>query len=284
MNFIEGLMDGAINRYRTTMAIALLMTLAGIFSLQSIPVESDPSITVPMFLVTVYHEGISPEDGERLIVMPLETEIRSVEGVEKMRAYASESRVSMMVEFDVSFPIDRARTSVREAIDRAKAKFPEDSEEPFLNEFTTADEAVIAINFAGDGVPERVLFELASALKDEIESLPEVLEANLSGQREELLEAVIEPSALEHYGISMGEVAAAVMRNNRLIAAGSIDTGEGRFSVKVPSIIENAQDLFEIPVKTVNGDVITVLAAHPSRTAQARNASSSACRTRASPL
>ena len=153
---------------------------------------------------------------------------------------------------------NRARTAVREAIDRAKAKFPEDAEEPFLNEFTTADEAVIAINFAGQDVPERVLFELASALKDELEALPEVLEANLSGQREELLEAVIEPTAMEHYSITMGEVASAVIRNNRLIAAGSIDTGVGRFSVKVPSLIENAQDLFDIPVKTVNGNVITV--------------------------
>ena len=258
MTFIDTFIDGAINRYRTTMAVALLLTLAGIFALQSIPVESDPSISVAMFNVTVIHEGISPEDAERLIVLPLETEIRSVEGIEKMRAYASEGRASMMIEFDVSYPIDRARTAVREAIDRAKAKFPEDAEEPFLNEFTTADEAVIAINFAGEDVPERVLFELASALKDELEALPEVLEANLSGQREELLEAVIEPTAMEHYGITMSEVASAVIRNNRLIAAGSIDTGAGRFSVKVPSLIENAQDLFDIPVKTVNGNVITV--------------------------
>ena len=258
MNFIGAIMDGAINRYRTTLAVAILMTLAGIFSLQSIPVESDPNIAVPMFNITVIHEGISPEDAERLIVMPLETEIRSVEGIEEMRAYASEGRASVMIEFDVTFPLDRARATVREALDRAKAKFPEDAEEPFLNEFTTADEAVIAINFAGQDVPERVLFELASALKDEIEAIPEVLEANLSGQRDELLEAVIEPSLLEGYGISMTEVATAVLRNNRLIAAGSIDTGEGRFSVKVPSVIENAQDLFDIPIRTIDGTVITV--------------------------
>ena len=258
MNFIGALMDGAIDRFRTTLAVALLMTLAGLISLWSIPVESDPNIAVPMFNVTVIHEGISPEDAERLIVLPLETEIRSVEGIEEMRAYATEGRASVMVEFDTTFPLDRARATVREAIDRAKAKFPDGAEEPFLNEFTTADEAVIAINFAGQDVPERVLFELASALKDEIEAIPDVLEANLSGQRDELLEAVIEPTLLEGYGLTMSEVATAVLRNNRLIAAGSIDTGEGRFSVKVPSIIENAQDLFDIPVRTVDGTVITV--------------------------
>ena len=255
---IGQLMQGAINRYRTTAAIALLLTIAGVFSLLSIPVEADPKITVPMFSITVIHQGISPEDAERLIVLPLETEIRSVEGVEEMRAYASEGRATLMVEFDVSFPIDRARATVREALDRAKAKFPEDAEEPFLNEFSTADEAIIAVNFAGEDVPERVLFQLASALKDDLEAIPSVLEANLSGQREELLEAVIEPSLLESYNITMAELGNAVFRNNRLIAAGSIDTGNGRFSVKVPSVIEDAQDLFDIPVKTVNGTVITV--------------------------
>ncbi len=255
---IGQLMQGAINRYRTTAAVALLLTIAGVFSLLSIPVEADPKITVPMFSITVIHQGISPEDAERLIVLPLETEIRSVEGIEEMRAYASEGRATLMVEFDVSFPIDRARSTVREALDRAKAKFPEDAEEPFLNEFSTADEAIIAVNFAGEDVPERVLFQLASALKDDLEAIPSVLEANLSGQREELLEAVIEPSLLESYNITMAELGNAVFRNNRLIAAGSIDTGNGRFSVKVPSVIEDAQDLFDIPVKTVNGTVITV--------------------------
>jgi multidrug efflux pump len=255
---IGAVMEGAIKRYRTTAAIATLLTLAGIFSWSAIPVESEPNINVPIFAITVIHEGISPEDGERLILMPLESELRSVEGIEEMRAYAREGQVTTTLEFDVDFPADKARNDVRDALDRAKPKFPLESEEPWISEFTTSDFPIININFAGDDVPERVLYQLAMALRDEIEAIPAVLEANLSGHREELLEAVIEPTLLDSYGITMNEVATSITRNNRLIAAGSLDTGEGRFSVKVPSVIEHATDLFEIPVKTVDGTVVTI--------------------------
>ena len=93
---IGAVMEGAIKRYRTTAAIATLLTLAGIFSWSAIPVESDPNINVPIFAITVIHEGISPEDGERLILMPLESELRSVEGIEEMRAYAREGQVTLV--------------------------------------------------------------------------------------------------------------------------------------------------------------------------------------------
>ena len=85
-----------------------------------------------------------------------------------------------------------------------------------------------------------------------LESVGDILEAELQGHREEVLEAVIDPLALEFYEISGEELISTIARNNRLVPAGSIDTGEGRFSVKVPSIIEEADDLFDLPVKTVD--------------------------------
>ena len=255
---ISRLLVGAINRYRTTFAVAVMLTLAGIFSWSSIPVESEPNISVPVFAITVIHEGISPEDGERLIVLPLEAELRSVEGIDQMRAYASEGRVTVTTEFDVSYSTAKARADLRDALDRAKPKFPDDTKEPIVNEFTTSDYPIIVVNFAGEGVPERVLYQLAVSLRDEVEAIPSVLKAELTGQRDQLLEAVIEPTLLDSYGITMSELASSVLRNNHLIAAGSLDTGNGRFAVKVPSVIEEAKDLFDIPIKTVNGTVVTV--------------------------
>ena len=255
---IARLMDAAIERYRTTLAIGVLMTLAGIFAFVAIPVESDPNITFSNFSVTVVHEGISPEDAERLIVLPLETELHAVEGIKELRAYASEGSATISVEFEVDQPAVKARNDLREAVDRAKVKFPEDAKEPIIKERSTSNFPVIAINFSGDGVQERVLFQLASSLRKKLEEIPDVLDANLSGQREELLEAVIEPTLLETYGITTAELGVAIQRNNRLIAAGALDTGAGRFAIKVPSVIEDAKDVFGIPVKTVNGTVVTI--------------------------
>ena len=251
-------MDAAINRYRTTFAIGVLLTVAGLFSFVAIPVESDPNISFSNFTVRIIHEGISPEDAERLIILPLETELHAVEGIKELRAYASQGSATLSVEFEVDQPAVKARNDLREAVDRAKAKFPTDAKEPIITERSTSNYPIIVINFAGEGVQERVLFQLANGLSHKLEEIPEVLEAQLNGQREELLEAVIEPALLESYRISTADLGAAVARNNRLIAAGALDTGAGRFAIKVPSVVEDANDVFGIPIKTVNGTVVTI--------------------------
>ena len=78
------------------------------------------------------------------------------------------------------------------------------------------------------------------------------------GNREELLEAEIDPGKLETYGIPNSAIVSTVMNNNRLIPAGQVDTGQGSFSVKVPGLIENAEDLFNLPLASTDLGVLTV--------------------------
>jgi multidrug efflux pump len=255
---MNSIIDAAIARNRTTLSILFMVLFAGVVARIAIPVESSPNIEVPIIVVTIPHEGISPEDAERLLVMPMEVELRSVEGVDELTAYAAEGSATLTVEFDADFEQREALTEVREAVDRVKPKLPSTAEEPFVSEVSASDRPIVVINFAGEDVPERVLYNLALNLRDDLEAIPDVLEARLSGQREELLEVVIDPSLLEAYQISNAQLVSAVMANNRLIAAGALDTGEGRFAVKVPGVIETARELFEIPVKTEGDTVVTL--------------------------
>ena len=255
---MNSLIDAAVTRYRTTLLIMFMVIITGIAARQAIPVESDPYIQVPFYLVNVFHEGISPEDAERLLVMPMEQELRSLDGIKEIKGYASEGLATMFVEFEVDMDLDQALLDVREAIDRARPEMPDTAEEPVINEASTADFPVLQVNFTGDNVPERVLYNAARRAKEELEGLPGVLEANLNGAREELLEAIIDPAKLESYNISNEQLINTVLRNNRLIPAGAIDKGEGRFSVKVPSVIETATDIFDLPVKNTGDTVVTL--------------------------
>ena len=256
---MSAIIDAAINRAKTTLLVLLMVVFAGLAARAAIPVASDPNIQVPFFVITIIHEGISPEDAERLLVMPLEIELRSVEGIKEFKAFASEGAATVMVEFDADHDLETALLDVREAVDRARPEMPDTIEEPIIQEATTEDFPILQVNLAGDGVPERTLYNLALELRDRIEIIPEVLDAEIQGHREELLEAIIDPDALEAYQLSNDQLINTLMRNNRLIAAGSLDTGEGRFSVKVPSLIEEARDVFDLPVK-VNGDTVVTLA------------------------
>ncbi|HMR33266.1 MAG TPA: efflux RND transporter permease subunit [Geminicoccaceae bacterium] len=240
---------------RAVMLSLVLVLVAGIVVYRTIPKEADPDVPIPIVYVSMTHEGISPEDAERLLVRPMETELRPIEGIKEMRALASEGHASVTLEFDAGIDIDQAVADVREKVDIAKAELPADTEEPRVQEINLALFPVLVVTLSGD-LPERTLLALARQLEDRIEGLPNVLDVEIAGEREELLEVVIDPLRLESFALRAEQLLAAIDRNNRLVAAGALDTGQGRFAVKVPGVFETADDLLNLPLKAEGDRVV----------------------------
>lgn len=253
---MNALISAFINRPRPVILILVLLIIAGITSYVSVPKEAEPDIDIPQMYVNIRHEGISPEDAERLLIRPMETELRSLEGLKELRATGSEGSAVIILEFDAGFDADQALTDVREKVDLARNELPADSEEPFVQEINTSLFPVLVVMLHGD-VPERSLVSLGRNLRDTLESIPGVLSADIGGDREELLEVIVDPVALESYNLNYADLISYVSRNNRLVAAGALDSGEGRFAVKVPGVIEDIQDLLTLPVKTDGMKTVT---------------------------
>ena len=253
---MNALIDAFVARPRPVLTLMLLLLLAGIVSYVTIPKEAEPDITIPQMYVNIAHEGISPEDAERMLIRPMETELRTLEGLKEMTATASEGSAVLMLEFDAGFDPDQALSDVRERVDLARAELPSDSEEPFVQEVNIALFPVLVVILHGD-LPERTLVEIARDLRDKVEAIPGVLDAEVGGDREELLEVIVDPAALDSYNLSFTDLVNYVSRNNRLVAAGALDTGQGRFSVKVPGVVEELEDLLTMPIKTDNQRTVT---------------------------
>lgn len=250
------LIDAAFDRTRTALLLFVFILLSGISAYVDIPKEADPDVAIPLIYVSMTHEGISPEDAERLLIRPMEKELQSIEGLKELTATASEGHASVMLEFDAGFDASRALQDVREKVDIAKTQLPADTDEPSVNEINVALFPVLTAILSGP-VEERALVGLARNLQDRIESLPGVLEVDIGGDREELLEVVVDPLVLETYNIGYEELFSLISRNNRLVAAGAMDTGAGRMVVKVPGVIEDMDDVLDLPVKVAGGTVIT---------------------------
>ncbi len=255
---MKNYIDHAISRSRTTLSIFFAVMIAGLVAYGSIPVELNPDVEVPVIVTTIIHNGISPEDAERLLTKPAELELKTIDGITQIDSFSSENAATIIVEFDIDFESSTALADIREAMNRAKARFPQNTEEPIIQEISAATFPVVQIAVGGEGVPERVLLGIAEDLQRRIEILPSVLEATMVGNREELLEAVVDPAKLETYGISNSAIVQTVTNNNRLIPAGQVDTGQGSFPVKVPGLIETAQDLYDLPLASNADGVLTV--------------------------
>lgn len=254
---MNALIDGAIDRARMVLAILIVALIAGTATYINLPKEADPDVPIPFVGVTIPLEGVSPEDAERLLVRPIETEIKSIEGVKQIDSFALEGAGQIIIEFDVSFDQDQAVLDVQEKVDLAQREFPEEAREPIITEINASLFPILNINLYGDA-PERGLYRIGQDLQEELEGLEGVLEARLQGDREEVLEIVVDPAKLEAYNLSYQEIFAAVANNNRLVPAGRIDMGEGRFPVKVPGLIKTAQDAFNLPIKSEGDSSITL--------------------------
>ena len=253
---MRGIIDVAVSRARPVLLVLALVLTAGSVTYVTIPKESDPDIAIPIIYVRIPHEGISAEDAERLLVRPMEQELRSIEGLKEMRATAVEGHATVVLEFEAGFDADRALDDVREQVDLARTELPEDTDEPTVHEVNVALFPVIVVTLFGD-VSERELVVRARKLRDRLEGLPRVLEADIAGDREDLLEVIVDPGLLESLDQGLEDLLRFVARNNQLVAAGAMDTGQGRFPVKVPALLRTAEDMLSIPVAASGDRVLT---------------------------
>jgi len=255
---MNALIDAAFSRTRVVALIFFAILIVGAISYSSIPKESTPEIPIPIAYVSTGVDGISPEDSERLLIEPLETELSSLTGLKTMTSHAGEGFGNIQLEFEPGGDVSEAIDKVREAVDRAKPNLPDDARDPTVTEINTALFPILTVILSGP-VPERTLNALAAELQDNLEAIQGVLEVDIGGERTELLEILIDPTIFETYNISFDELIGQVSRNNMLIAAGAIESGAGRLVLKVPGLIENVDDLLEMPVK-VRGDTVVTFA------------------------
>ncbi len=250
--------DYAIGHARLTIATLLFLLSAGFVAYLTIPKEAEPDVRIPIIYVQLSQRGISPEDSERLLLRPVETQLKSVGNVKEMRSTAFEGGGFVLLEFEAGFDSKAALADVRAKVDQAKHDLPRDVDEPQVLEVNLSTYPVLVVGLSGE-VPERTLLRIARAAKNAIEQAPGVLAAELRGARDEAVEIIIDPTLMKSYGLSLEQLGSLTQSFNTLIAAGALEGQSGRFAVKVPSLFEKPQDILKVPVIASANASVTLL-------------------------
>ena len=254
---MTGIIDWAASRARMVVAFIILSILAGSLAYANLPKEGEPDIEIPALFVSVPFPGISAEDSEKLLVRPMETELSDLDGLKTMTATAAEGYAIVILEFEFGWDKTKIIADVRAAMTKAEAQFPAGADQYTIDEFNFSEFPIVIVNLTG-ALPERTLLRVAKDLQDRLEGLEPVLEAALTGHRDEMVEVVIDPLRLEAYNVTAGDLINVVVNNNQLIAAGEVETETGAFAVKIPSSFDEQQDIYNLPVKTDGDRVVTL--------------------------
>src|SRR5205823_12407713 len=249
--------DYAIGHARLTVATLIFLLSAGLVAYVTIPKEAEPDVRIPIIYVQLSQRGISPEDAERLLLRPVETQLKSVGNVKEMRSTAFEGGGFVLLEFEAGFDSKSALADVRAKVDESKRDLPKDADEPTVQEVNLSLYPVIVVALSGE-LPERTLLRIARNAKNALEQVPGVISAELRGARDEAVEIVAEPMLMKSYNVSLDQLIAVTQQSNSLVAAGALEGPTGRFAVKVPALIERPQDMPKVPVAASAGAVVTL--------------------------
>ena len=165
----------------------LIILFVGFNATVNIPKEANPDVEIPVAYASVRYSGISPPDAEKLLVKPLEKQLQSVAGLDKMTGVATEGYASVTLEFLAGEDIDLVLEDVRKAVDDAKPDLPANADEPEVNEISLGLFPILTAALYGN-LDECSLVYAARELKDRLEAVDGVLEVDIGGDREEVIE------------------------------------------------------------------------------------------------
>lgn len=237
--------------------LVLIIVLFGLDSYLGMPREAAPDITIPYIIVSVPYPGVSPTEMEGLITQPLEKEYKTLKDVKQLSSSSKEGLSTIFIEFETGIDIDEALRRVRDKTNTARSTLPTDILEPIISEINFSEFPIMYVNVGGAvGLPR--LKAIAKDLQDDIEGIPGVLSADITGALEPEVQINCDVNRLNGYDISFGDVVGAVQSEHVTIPGGSLDNGMTDYTVRVPGEYKDPQPIEDIIVKMRNGQPIYV--------------------------
>ncbi len=268
----------AISVKKSTAVIVLMicLTVFGIVSYYSMPRESAPDISIPYVFVSTVYPGVAPLDIEQSITIPIEKKLKGLEGVKNITSSSVEGASSIVIEFITGTDIDEVVTKTKDKVDMAKGELPSDLEDdPVVSEINISEMPILVLSLSGTVGLVRIK-DLAEDLSDEIEAIPGVLEAEITGGLEREIRVEPDPFKLAYYGLSVLSLQAVIADENRNTSGGGIRMGDGRFQLRVPGEFETPDEIYGLVVGTYEGhpvylkDVARVIDGYKEETGRSR--------------
>lgn len=244
------MIESIVGRRPLIYLAVVVIILFGIGTYMSLPREANPDVQIPVITVTTPYIGVSPQDIETLVTVPLENELAGVKDLKRMTSTSYEGLSVIMLELEPEVVIQDAMQRVRDRVSRARPDLPDDAEETDIAEINFGEFPILLVTLGGP-IDEVQLKTLGEGLEDEIRRIPGVLEANLSGGREREIRIEVDPHRLAHYGLSLNDVVGAVAEENVNIPGGDVRAGDANVLLRVPGEVSDPAELESIAIKRV---------------------------------
>ncbi|WP_138480186.1 efflux RND transporter permease subunit [Dyadobacter bucti] len=242
---------------RTTIYIfTFIITLAGFMVYNNLPKEQFPDIKIPQIYINTVYFGTAPADIENTINKPIEKQLKSLNGVKKIKSNALQDVSVILVEFTPNVQVEDALQRVRDAIDKAKTDLPQKLDTgPTAQDVNFSEFPIMNVNIAGN-YSLKQLKEYAEDLQDGIEALPEITRVDILGALNREIQINVDLPRMQSTGLSFFDIQSALQGENINISGGELNVEGVRRTLRVKGEYTDVADMANIRIRTSTGAVI----------------------------
>lgn len=229
--------------------ISVFILIAGFYTLYiyKIRKEAFPEVSMDKVVISTAYPGAPPEEIEKLVTVPIEKELKGVDGIEEMYSASDENVSTIMISISQDAKDkDKVVDDIQKAVDRAQ-DLPDDTEDPIVTEITTGEMPTIEIALSGD-LQETELQKHAETLEDILEDIPGVSSISKRGWRDEEVWVEVDPDRMREFHVSMEEVMDALRERNISIPGGKL-RGEKEFSIRTTGEFHKKQEIENVIIR-----------------------------------
>ncbi|MFN8257580.1 MAG: efflux RND transporter permease subunit [Bacteroidales bacterium] len=243
----------SIDNKTSIYVLAVIISIFGLVSYNSIPKEQFPEIVIPTYLVQTVYPGTSPADIENLVTKPLEKRLKSINGIKKITSNSVQDFSMIAVEFQTGIELSEAKQKVKDEVDKAKRDLPNDlASDPEVIEISLSEIPIMYINISGKYGLDR-LKKYAELMQERIEGLKEITRVDMVGALDREIQINVDMFKMQAAALTFNDISAMISRENLTLSGGSIDMEGMRRSIRVVGEFKDLETLKNIVVSTSKG-------------------------------
>lgn len=257
LKFDSKLQSTAAAKYLTNFRYVLLLIIAivaaGVFSFLNLPRRLNPEVKIPIVSVSTVLPGAGPEDVESLVTIPIEDQVVSIEGVDKVSSTSQDSLSLVVIEFQSSADPENARDDVQSAVDSI-SDLPEDANAPTVQKLDFENQPIWTF-LTTTQKDDASLMRFANNLKDKIEKIPTVKTAQITGIEEQEVEVIVKPSATRQFNINAQTLSQTIKSATSALPVGNVNTQSSTFTITIDPTVNSVEDLRQLELD-VEGQIV----------------------------
>ena len=244
------LVRAALTQRVLVLACAALLVVLGLRASGNVPLDVFPEFAPPMVEVQTEAPGLSTEEVESLITVPIETQVNGVPGLATLRSKSVLGLSSVQILFDRGTDVIRARQLVQERVAQVQARLPTAARPPVMLPPLSSTSRAMKIGISSKKLDQMQLSELARwTIRPRLMAVPGVANVAIWGLRDRQLQILVDPDRLRAAGVTLAEVRAAAGDAVLIGGGGFVDTAQQRLALQQTGAVQTAADLAAMIVK-----------------------------------